>query len=55
MRKLAVAALIMLCIVGSLFANGANEKSSNSGVVEFKVVGNNSSALVTEAMKNIAA
>ena len=55
MRKLAVAALIMLCIVGSLFANGANEKSSNSGVVEFKVVGNNSSALVTEAMKKIAA
>ena len=45
----------MLCIVGSLFANGANEKSSNSGVVEFKVVGNNSSALVTEAMKKIAA
>ena len=55
MRKLAVAALIMLCIVGSLVANGANEKSSNSGVVEFKVVGNNSSALVTEAMKKIAA
>ena len=55
MRKLAVAALIMRCIVGSLFANGANEKSSNSGVVEFKVVGNNSSALVTEAMKKIAA
>jgi tripartite ATP-independent transporter DctP family solute receptor len=44
--------LIILSVVSSIFAQGNNE---NSNVKEFKVVGNNSSALATEAVQKMAA
>ncbi len=43
--------LIIFSIVTPLFAQGSSEKS---GAIEFKVVGNNSSALATEAVKKMA-
>lgn len=45
-------ALIIFSVVTPLFAQGSSEKS---GAIEFKVVGNNSSALATEAVKKMAA
>jgi len=45
-------ALNIFSVVTPLFAQGSSEKS---GAIEFKVVGNNSSALATEAVKKMAA
>lgn len=59
MKKLGL--VIMACLslsAAGLFANGSSEAAaagSEGKPIEFKMVGNNSSALVTEAMKKIAA
>jgi len=58
MRKTGIVVLLLLSLsLGNTFAGGSTEESpaKASNPIEFKVVGNNSSALVTEAMKRIAA
>ncbi len=56
MKKFSAIVLVALMATASLFANGAPEKAiAADAPIEFKIVGNNSSALVTEAVKKIAA
>lgn len=55
MKKALSVLLILVVGVSFVFAQGAQEKSSENQVIEFKMVGNNSSALATEAAKRIAA
>lgn len=60
MRRLCASIAVLLVASLGLFANGSKEApaagTAKAGqVVEFKVVGNNSSALSTEAMKKAAA
>ncbi len=56
MKKVLVAMLATMVATSFLFANGTAEKAASPDApIEFKVVGNNSSSLVTEAAKKIAA
>lgn len=54
-KKFFVVLLIALVLAPVAFANGSSEKFGSDGVIEFKMVGNNSDALLTEAGKRIAA
>ena len=53
-RRIGLMLEILLCGIAAIFAVGNNEKM-HLDVIEFKFVGNNSSALATEAAKKIAA
>lgn len=57
LKKILTIGIIGLVSYMPMFANGSQEKhtSSTKDVIEFKMVGNNSSALMTEAAKKIAA